>query len=297
MGTACLSLPIWTANGGFCYACTRLYILQLANKQPAAAAKAAAGSAVEVRELTGAVPALNLVTNPFIPRWLTDFDGDGKPEVIVLDGRFEHAFGLSRSASPEITRVSAWDGTRYVDVSRWYPGYVKDQGDRAKSAVEATFGQPLPDQDTIGRAVTALIAYELAGQRDEGWTQFWQLSDPINWSGEAAPGLLAWIMRIRDYLKGQYDRGEPFAPWPPTASGVFQPSNTDAELTPTVEATVGAPAEPPLLRLFPRHHRRRIHPRHQSHRRPIPRLYQAVDHPSSNHRANVLRTYLTRQAR
>ena len=244
-GDGLLELPIWAANGGFCYACTRLYILQLANEQPAAAAVTrTAGSSVEVRELTGSVPALNLVTNPLIPRWLTDFNGDGKPEIAVLDGRFENAFGLTQSASPEIMRVSAWDGTTYTDVSRGYAGYLKDQADRARSAVEATFGQALPDQDTIGRAVTVLIAYELAGQRDEGWTIFWQLSDPVNWNGEAAAGLLEWMSRIRDYLKGQYDRGEPFAPWPPTAPGVFQPSSTGEELTPTGEATAGPPAEP-----------------------------------------------------
>ena len=152
------------------------------------------------------MPALNLVINPLIPRWLTDFNGDGSPEIAVLDGRFENGFGLTQSASPEIMRVSTWDGTTYADVSRGYAGYLKDQGDRARSAVEATYGQALPNQDTIGRAVTVLLAYELAGQRDEGWTLFWQLSDPANWNGEAFTGLLDWMSQIRDYLKGQYDR-------------------------------------------------------------------------------------------
>ncbi len=243
-GDGLLELPIWAANGGFCYACTRLYILQLADKQPAAAAATgSAGSSLGVRELTGAVPALNLVTNPFIPRWLTDFNGDGKPEIAVLDGRFENGFGLSRSASPEIMRVSAWDGTTYADVSRGYVGYLKDQADRARSAVEATFGQALPDQDTIGRAVTLLMAYDLAGQRDEGWTLFWQLSDPANWNGEASAGLLEWMSRIRDYLKGQYDRGETFAPWSPTTPGVFLPSSAGEEPTLPAEATTAPPAE------------------------------------------------------
>ena len=186
-----------------------------------------------MRELTGAVPALNLITQPFIPRWLTDFNGDGDPEVVVLDGRFEYAFGLSRASSPGFMRIYDWDGTKYSDVSRGYPGYLKDQADRAKSEVETTFGQALPSQDTIGQVLTVLTAYELAGQRDEGWTLFWQLSDPVNWNGEAAPGLLEWITRIRDYLKGQYDRGEPFAAWPPTTPGVFQPSSVGEVSTPT----------------------------------------------------------------
>ena len=245
-GDGLLELPIWAANGGFCYACTRLYILQLANERPAAAAAAGtADSAVEVRELTGSVPALNLVINPLIPRWLTDFNGDGSPEIAVLDGRFENGFGLTQSASPEIMRVSAWDGTTYADVSRGYAGYLKDQGDRAKSAVEATFGQALSNQDTIGRAVTVLLAYELAGQRDEGWTLFWQLSDPANWNGEASAGLLDWMSQIRDYLKGQYDRGETFAPWSPTTPGIFQPSSAGEEPTLIAEFTVTPPPEAP----------------------------------------------------
>ena len=37
-GDGLLELPIWAANGGYCFACTRLYILQLANEQTAAAA-------------------------------------------------------------------------------------------------------------------------------------------------------------------------------------------------------------------------------------------------------------------
>ena len=231
-----------------------------------------------MRELTGAVPALNLVTNPLIPRWLTDFNGDGKPEIAVLDGRFEHGFGLSRSASPEIMRVSAWDGTTYTDVSRGYTGYLKDQADRAKSAVEATFGQPLPDQDTIGRAVTVLMGYELAGQRDEGWTLFWQLSDPVNWNGEAAAGLLEWMSRIRDYLKGQYDRGEPFAPWPPTTPGVFQPSSAGEEPTLTAETTATPPAEAPPSETVPPEAppQETLCPHPQRLRRPIPRLLRVV---------------------
>jgi hypothetical protein len=248
-----LELPIWAANGGFCYACTRLYILQLVDEQIAQGAIAPAErSETAVRELTGAVPALNLITQPFIPRWLTDFDGDGNLEVMVLDGRYEHGFGLSLAASPEITRIYDWDGTRYADVSQGYPGYLKDQGDRAKSEVEITFGQALPSQATIGQAIRLLMAYELAGQRDEGWSLFWQLSDPVNWSGEAEPGLLDWLTRIRDYLKGQYDRGQPFAAWPPTTPGVFQPSSTGAQPPPVdippaeVTPTETIPSEAPL---------------------------------------------------
>ena len=239
-----LELPIWAANGGFCYACTRLYILQLTPEQPEAnAATRAPQPALVVRELTGAVPALNLVTNPLIPRWLTDFDGDSRPDIAVLDGRFENGFGLTLPASPEIMRISSWNGTTYADVTQWYPGYLKDQANRAKEAVEATFGQPLPDQETIGRTVTVLLAYELAGERDEGWALFSQLSDPANWTGEAVPGLLDWMAAVRDHLKGQYDRGETFAPWPPTTPGIFQPSQTGETATPAADTTASPPAE------------------------------------------------------
>ena len=167
---------------------------------------------------------------------------------MVLDGRFEHAFGLSLASSPEFMRIYDWDGTKYSDVSRGYSGYLTDQADRAKSEVETTFGQALPSQDTLGQILTVLTAYELAGQRDEGWTIFWQLSDPVNWNGEAAPGLLEWITRIRDYLKGQYDRGEPFAAWPPTTPGVFQPSSVGEVPTPTAARRL----KPLPLKPFPR---------------------------------------------
>jgi hypothetical protein len=255
-GDDLLELPIWAANGGFCYACTRLYILQLNTEQATpTGANRDTDSAMVVRELTGAVPALNLITNPLIPRWLTDFDGDATPDIAVLDGRFEHGFGLSLPASPELMRVYTWDGKEYSDVTRLYPGYLLDQAGRAKSAVESTYGQPLSDQDTIGRTVTVLLAYELVGLRDEGWTLFWQLSDPANWNGEASAGLLDWISRVREYLKGQYDSGEAFTPWPPTTPGGFQPSAVDIQATiepetvatppPDVAPTVAPSAIPP----------------------------------------------------
>lgn len=85
----------------------------------------------------------------------------------------------------------------------------------AIEAVQATFGQPLDSQDPIGRAVTVLLAYNTSQRRMEGWITFWQLSDPANWVVESSPGLLALLIAIREHLQSQFQRGEPFAPWPP----------------------------------------------------------------------------------
>lgn len=228
-GDGLLELAIYAYNGGYCWACVRLYVLQLATN--------AAGEPV-VRELTGAYPALNLVLNPLIPRWLTDLDGDGALEIEVLDGHFEYAFGLSHEASPVLYRVFDWDGQAYSDASLRFPGYFEYQIEQGRQAVEATYGQPLPAETVIGNAVRVLLAYAARGQRDEGWAVFEALTEPSQWPGEATPGALAWLTAVRDHLRGQYERGEPFAPWPhqppsPTAPSDQQPPTDTPTPPPT----------------------------------------------------------------
>jgi hypothetical protein len=250
-GDGQLELPIWAANGGFCFACNRIYVLQLASVEDPDDPEGDTG--LRVRELTGAVPFLNLLQNPIIPKWLSDFDGDGTAEIEALDGSFEFAFGLFREYSPRFYRPLIWDGQRYVDRSRWNPGYFDGQIQRAVEAVQATHGQPLASQDAIGKALTVLLAYDASGRREEGWAAFWQLSDPANWTGEGAPGLLDYLQRIREHVQGQYDRGESFASWPPVVPGL--PLSSDAaasvessnQITQTFPpAQPDSPAEPPV---------------------------------------------------
>lgn len=257
-GDGLLELPIWAANGGYCWACNRVYILQLrpqTNTQAAGRAgesEPGAGTrlrprAYQIRELTGAVPHLNLLTKPFIPKWLNDLDGDGRPEIEVLDGTFEFGFGLDRQWSPGLYRVYDWDGSAYSDVSLYYPGYFDFQIDKARSAVEAAYGQPLQGQPEIGRSLLVLLAYTARGQRDEGWNVFWQLSDPTHWAGEATPGALAWLNQVRDYLRGQYEAGEPFHSWPPSPPSPrsFEPSEQQPAAPPAEPATPPAESAPP----------------------------------------------------
>lgn len=221
-----LELPVYAANGGYCWACSRIYVLQLVPN---------GARGVQIREITGAYPALNLITNPLIPRWLSDLDGDGALEIEVLDGGFEFAFGLSRQNSPGLFRVFDWDGQSYSDVSLWYPGYFDYQIDRARADVEATYGQPLQGEIEIGKSVLLLLAYAARGQRSEGWAEFEQLSDPSHWPAEATEGALAWLVAVRDHLRGQYERNEPFAPWAVTP------------LQPSLSSDQGVPDESPTF--------------------------------------------------
>ena len=233
-GDGLLELPVWAANGGYCWACTRLYILQLVP---------AGDDPPQVRELTGSIPFLNLLTTPNIPKWLNDLSGDGLPEIELLDGRFEFAFGLDREDSPGLYRVYAWNGSRYADASTSYPGYFDFQIERARAALETTYGQPLQGGPEIGRAVLYLLAYDARGQRDEGWNRFLELSDPSHWEGEAVPGATALLIRVREHLAGQYVRGEPFSPWPPEIPSSPPSSAESIEVPPAPEAeNAGTPA-------------------------------------------------------
>jgi hypothetical protein len=199
----------------------------------------------QVRELTGAVPFLNLLQNPIIPKWLSDFNGDGKAEIEALDGSFEYAFGLFREYSPRLYRPLVWDGQSYADTSRWSPGYFDGQIQRATEAVQATFDQPLASQDPIGKALTVLLAYDASGRREEGWSLFWQLSDPVNWTGEAASGLLDLLSRIREHVQGQFERSETFAPWPPTVPALTASSDAGDSVEASNQITQPLPLPPP----------------------------------------------------
>lgn len=239
-GDGLQELPIWAANGGFCWPCTRIYILQLL---PPANVQAGQGdpepglapqeARPQIQELTGGVPFLNLLTNPQIPKWLNDLDGDSMPEIEVLDGRFEFAFGLDRPSSPMLYRVHDWNGSQFVDVSQWYPSYFDFQISQARSELEATYGQPLQGPTEIGKAVLVLLAYDASGRRDEGWAIFQETSDPGRWTGEASAGSLDWLAAVREHLRGQYERGEPFLPWPPASrSADAKPLSEEAAPTP-----------------------------------------------------------------
>lgn len=232
-GDGLLELPIWAANGGYCWACTRVYVLQLVPGEDIE-------SDPSVRELTGAVPFLNLLVNPTIPKWLNDLNGDGYPEIEALDATFEFGFGLDHQDSARINRVLGWRDDRYIDVTRAYPGYLQAQADRARDEVQATYGQPLPDKHIIGRAVSMLLAYDAQGRRDEGWTLFLQVSDPVNWAGEAQPGLVALMLRIREHFDYLIQQGEVFAPWPPEVPVLSNSSNSGETTTP-VPASDQAP--------------------------------------------------------
>lgn len=233
-GDGLLELPIWAANGGYCWACTRVYVLQLVPGEND-------DSDPTVRELTGAIPFLNLLVNPTIPKWLNDLNGDGLPEIEALDATFEFGFGFDHADSARINRVLGWQDGSYVDVTRAYPGYLQAQADHARDEVQATYGQPLPDRHIIGRAVSMLLAYDAQGRRDEGWSIFLQVSDPVNWAGEAQPGLVALMLRIREHFDYLIQQGEQFAPWPPEVP-VLSNSSDSGETTTPVPASDQAPA-------------------------------------------------------
>ncbi|MFN2164804.1 MAG: hypothetical protein ACK2U9_00905 [Anaerolineae bacterium] len=238
-GDGRLELPIWAFNGGDCWACSRIYVLQLLPT----GTEAYGGE--RIREITGALPALNLLTEPLIPKWMSDLDGDGQLELEVLDGTFEFGFGPSRSQSPGLYRVFAWDGERYGDASTRFASYFDYQIDTARADLESTFGTPLDAQAVIGKAVLILLAYDARGQRDAGWPLFQQLSDPSNWQGEAAEGATDLLLAVRDHLRGQYERGEPFTPWLPQIPEPGAPSEQETPaLTPSPAAEPAPTAAP-----------------------------------------------------
>ncbi len=53
---------------------------------------------------------------------IRDLDGDGRPEILAGNDALAYFGELPYAFSPQLELVIGWRGTRYVDVTRWFPG-------------------------------------------------------------------------------------------------------------------------------------------------------------------------------
>ncbi len=103
---------------------------------------------------------------------LSDIDGDGLQELIVMDSRWESYGELSHAASPTAAMIYRWQNGRYVYASRDYPAFYKSELARLREQVEQSRGditaEDFSDEQYVGLAISIAVTRAHAGEMEEG---------------------------------------------------------------------------------------------------------------------------------
>ena len=103
---------------------------------------------------------------------IADLNGDGIPELIVTDARWESYDDLSHAASPAAATVYAWRNGKYVYASRDFQPFYKSEIDRLHASIEGAKSQIIADEFSdesyVGLAITVAITHTHAGQIERG---------------------------------------------------------------------------------------------------------------------------------
>lgn len=164
-GDSLLDIAYRVDQGGNCWACSQLKVIQLQ----------ADGTVINLTEDT--LPAEDELGDGFVLGQLADVDGDGTTEWLVGDVRWEFAFDLCHACSPHGTRIYAWDGETYRNASDQFPDFYQAEIDRLKTEVDAIVsGTEAWSGFELGPMVSLLLNYQNSGRADEGLAIFDQLT-------------------------------------------------------------------------------------------------------------------------
>lgn len=142
---------------------------------------------------------------------LKDLNGDGMPELLVMDARWEFFWSFGHTCSPQVERVYAWDQEEYVDRSRDYRERYLSEINGMKDSVKQAYGENVGMECYFGQAITMLLDYEIIGERDKGWKEFLALTDLRNWPTLNKP-MVTRFEGLRNFLKKEYESGKAFSP-------------------------------------------------------------------------------------
>jgi ligand-binding sensor domain-containing protein len=192
-GDGLMELPYRTINGGNCWGCSQLRVLQHRGDD-------------SFTYLTEATPPQDRLGGNFVLQSLIDVNDDGVLEWQVLDARWEFAFGLCHACSPAAFRLYAWDGSSYHNASAEFPEYYQPILAEGLAAVEQLAGGDAAWSGAeLGQLISLLLNYENAGRGQEGWAIFEQYSDPALYEGQAGEAELHALVEAREYFRTWYE--------------------------------------------------------------------------------------------
>ena len=192
-GDGLMELPYRTINGGNCWGCSQLRVLQHRADDSFA-------------YLTESTPPQDRLGGNFVLQGLIDVNNDGVLEWQVLDARWEFAFGLCHACSPAAFRLYAWDGSSYRHASAQFPAYYQPILAEGLAEVERLAeSEATWSGSELGQLISLLLNYENAGRGQEGWTIFEQYSDPALYEGQAGQAELQALIEAREYFRTWYE--------------------------------------------------------------------------------------------
>lgn len=180
-------LAILSYNGGNCWLCAQLQVIQL---QPNDNVVNLAESALA--EMNG-----------FAVEGLVDLNGDGIVEWRVLDARYENVFGGCHACSPAALRLYAWDGESYRNASAQFPEFYQPEIDQLTAQLEELVQIGVWNKYMLSPLVSLLLNYENAGRLEEGWALFSSYTDPERYS-QISEADAAELIEIREQFRQEY---------------------------------------------------------------------------------------------
>lgn len=153
-GDGLKELVAQTSTGGNCWACERIRLFRVSQRQ--------------LREI--AIPTGESI----VPEALADLDGDGQFEVIAVDTQWEFYRELCHACSPRVRVIYAWHSGQYSEASHRFPDYYGAQITKLEQELQTPFNE----EYYLGDAVSLLLNYLQKGEAAYGWQQFQILIHP-----------------------------------------------------------------------------------------------------------------------
>lgn len=147
-GDGLKEIVVQSSSGGNCWSCNPTEIYQVRNHKG---------------ELLAAAPIQRLA----------DLNGDGVPELLITDARWESYDDLSHAASPGAVMVYAWRNGRYVYSARDFGEFYKSEIDKLRASIEDSKSQinatdEFSDEVYVGLAIGLAMTYTHMGEPEQG---------------------------------------------------------------------------------------------------------------------------------
>jgi len=147
-GDGLKEIVVQSSSGGNCWSCNPTEIYQVRNHKG---------------ELLAAAPIQRLA----------DLNGDGVPELLITDARWESYDDLSHAASPGAVMVYAWRNGRYVYSARDFGEFYKGEIDKLRASIEDSKSQinatdEFSDEVYVGLTIGLAITFTHMGEPEQG---------------------------------------------------------------------------------------------------------------------------------
>lgn len=182
-----LTFPVHISNGGNCYMCSNLVLLEASES----------GMAKDT------TPNSDFVTKGFV---MTSMKGRSNLVDIVAVQYYEFDYGaISHSNSPFAFRLYRWDNNQYVDVSKEETEFYDEKIKELVDIIQNTYGAPFKSW------ITPLLSeiffhYESSGRVELGWQQIQKNGDLSHWDAQnTQPEDIQNYHKTFEQLKKRYE--------------------------------------------------------------------------------------------